>query len=138
MAPEDQDDLRKTIERLRRQRSELFRNGSRFGITWAKDVATLSELRRLWQARSDQGTAWEEFFTGYGWRTIVLIILGLLEVLGEDAEDDQFEAENEKVRAFWRDAITIDPRSEEVKSADFVQGFTEGAIEVFERVKAEL
>ena len=133
--PEDQGDLEKTIDRLRRQRSELFRNGSRFGITWAKDVATLSELRRLWQARCDHGADWEEFFTDYGWWTIVILILGLL---GEEAEGDQFEADNEQVRAFWRDAVKIDPRSEEVESSDFVEGFAEGAIEIFASVKAEL
>ena len=135
---DDQGDLRKTIERLRRQRSELFRNGSSFGTTWAKDVASLSELRRLWQARSDQGAAWEGFFADYGWRTIVVIILGLQSVLREESDGGHFEVENDQVKEFWRDAVKIDPNSDEVENADFVQGFAEGAIEVFERVKGEL
>src|SRR5437868_1730354 len=127
--PEDQGDLGKTIDRLRRQRSELFRNGSRFGMTWAKDVATLSELRRLWQTRLDQGAAWEGFFVDYGWRTIVIAILGLLSIVREEFECDRFDAENDQVRAFWRDAVKIDPNSDEVESADFVQGFAEGAMD---------
>jgi|SRR6516165_5246741 hypothetical protein len=136
--PEDTGDLGKTIDRLRRQRSELFRNGSCFGTTWAKDVATLSELRRLWQTRLDQGAAWDGFFVDYGWRTIVISILGLLSPVRDEVEGDQFEAENDQVRAFWRDTVKIDPNSDEVQSADFVQGFAEGAIDIFETVKSEL
>lgn len=121
-----------TIERLRASkqqlRSEQFMEGERFGREWANRSAEYAQLKRLSKLR-DTVEDWDEWFvedeTG---------VYGVCELLVEAIEPPG-EFNRQVAADFWKDALDGEGPEED---PDFVQGFAEGALAVFDSVEDEL
>ncbi len=133
----DSEDIQDTIKRLRSERSALFQKGSQTGATWAKNKASLTELRLLNRLRSNEGKDWDAWFVEWDHFHLAAEILRLPSHRREVSETE-FEAEESRVAQFWKDEVAIDTEADELASADFLQGFAEGALDVFEKVRGEL
>jgi hypothetical protein len=123
------------IARLRASKlehaSEAFGDGIAAGKEWAGATAEAVELERLERYREDIGSAWDEVFAaGFGGA------IGIHERLAWTARPDD-ERDREAASRFWEQAIG-DNFESLMCDDDFLKGFVDGALEVWDAVKDQL
>jgi hypothetical protein len=129
--------VKETIERLRASRRRLnddrFQEGFAMGQTWAKLSAEAGELERLAELRDrsrQDSRGWQGNFDlpdGAGAYSAAERIAFV--ILGGDCVGDRGEASN-----FWEQQVG----QEKHPPDEFVRGFAEGALEVWDLVKDEI
>lgn len=123
------------IERLRASKlqggSNAERQGREMGTGWAKDAAAFSELKRLSKLDRDS------FFDETNWPASEAFgpaEMLALKILGEDAAGDRTDATN-----FWEQIVGNDENVDGLlESLDFLRGFAEGALSIYEQVADSL
>jgi hypothetical protein len=131
------DAVKDTIERLRASRRRLnddrFQEGFAMGQAWAKVSAEAGELERLADLRdrsSQDGWGWEGNFdppdgaSAYSAAERIAFV-----ILAEEYDGDWGEASN-----FWEQQAG----QEKHPPDEFVRGFAEGALEIWDLVKDEI
>ncbi len=120
------------IQRLRASdleaQSEQARSGHEAGQEWAKGTAEATELRRLakyMENSENQGT-----FSGYkDQEAAQLFYDAVMLPSGESSEWSD-------VTDFWEDTLGLS--ADDYRNSDFVDGFAEGALEVWREVQDKL
>lgn len=134
-------DMKKIVERLKaaKEQDEVdeYEDGKRAGRDWAADYATPAQLRRLAAADAEQ-YAWAGSPNApWGWRHLVAF------KINPKFDRDDRPTAKELVDDFWERALGGD--SDRVKEGpgdmavnDFLRGFIEGAIEIWEEVEDQV
>ena len=124
-------DMTDTIRRLRASKlqseEDIYQRGHEAGQDWARRLAEWAELERLAKLGHDwfapQGVVGEDAFGVSG---NLLMHMNPDEYLGNRGAQEMF----------WQEATGDD--EEPYPDRDFVHGFVDGAVEVYEQVKDEL
>jgi hypothetical protein len=118
------------IDRLRKSmhetEDELFRDGYAAGEKWARNSARAIELRRLEAFRVRCGHDWEQLFQADECRAFEIIFRAIQPESGRGRAD----AAN-----FWGDIVDVSTQPVE---DEFIRGFSEGALDVWNVVKHQL
>jgi len=129
------------IARLRASKqdeeSEMYAAGKRLGEDWARNRASAAELRRLARLADRFGNAedWDGFFTvepGHRDAFSTADRLAFI-ILGNEDDHDRHDSTN-----FWASATGLDQYKSDLADLDFLEGFGEGAYEIWEAVEAQL
>jgi hypothetical protein len=128
--------LHEVIERLRASKAQLqngdFREGRIAGRKWAEKHADARQLLRLARWRDRTGHAWEDCFITVRGQAFCAGEIFAGTIIGEDAN-------RQSMRDFWTSALpNYDKRHGRYTNDDFVRGFAEGALDVWDRVKDKL
>jgi hypothetical protein len=134
-------DMRQVVQRLKASRdrvgSDRYREGSEAGKAWAMSHAEADELARLsdlYETHERDGSGWDGFFTGGGAYSPAERLAFV--ILGEEREGDRSTAAE-----FWERYADVSPsrrRQEGDLFDDFVRGFVDGALGIWDEVKDEL
>lgn len=118
------------IERLRRSKqatmAHAYRDGIDFGRNWAETKAEWCELVRLTKYRKLQMGGWESLFTN--------------DHFGSAPGNVLYEAmttisDGDKATDFWE---SLGISEEQMEEGEFMRGFAEAAIELFEIAESEI
>jgi hypothetical protein len=126
------------VQRLRaskvRAQGKVYQEGYTAGRRWASEIAAAAELERMAEKRDELYKAgpneWDRWFKsdapGYD----------LLQAIAEKRIKDNAGPFMQHYELFWGQIIGIDDRTRGLP--DYVRGFAEGALEVWDAVRDEL
>jgi hypothetical protein len=128
------------IERLRasklQQESDLFKDGFEWGKEWAKNEATAKQLERLERMYNRLSTEpihdWQRFFRFDADRPYATYELFYFELAPDDKSRTQAAA-----REFWEHAAG-DDGDRDIQEGEWVRGFAEGALDIWNHVKNKI
>ena len=133
-------DMEDVVARLRASNqaaeTELYAQGKEFGTRWAKNMATAIELRRLDKfAERKYNDPDEEDMNSF---------LAPHDTDGSPADrlaweilGDQGLGRNESTD-FWHDATGMDQYKSDLSEPEFLRGFIDGAVEIWEAVESRI
>jgi hypothetical protein len=117
---------------MRRVEDEQYRQGEQCGREWVEDLAEADQLIRLerWKARA--GWEWDQLFSSDDQnRAYSMAELCVFEMWPED------DGDRGCARSFWEEALHGDDMSA-ADDPQFVKGFIEGALDLWNQVKHKL
>lgn len=125
------------IARLRASKQEVdsaeFNEGFEAGQEWAKETATFAELRNLCRLReqlgNDRSRSWKEFFDSTTGSSAYGIDERLYCELHPEDEDRGGSSE------FWEGMVGDEPSCQ---SDEWVRGFAEGALAIFDQIANQI
>lgn len=113
-----------------------FLRGIEAGHTWGRRAqpAELENVQRLFEGISqDPAFTWDGYFYEGGTAAPLGVAEQLaLEIVGVSAEDVDVR---EEVTAFWNEALGSYEGNADLKNPAFLQGFADGALEIWDKVK---
>ena len=115
---------------MRRAEDEQYRQGEQCGREWVEDRAEADELIRLERWKAKMGWEWAQFFAddpngAYSVAELVVFVIW--------PEDD---GDRSNAQSFWEGVL-----GDDISTADdpqFVKGFIEGALDLWDQVKNKL
>jgi hypothetical protein len=114
----------------RSQPSEVYRGGHEAGRKWARADAEAIELKRLNTFQDEcRGDAWHRFFDSEAASSAFSPAELLVFVIQPENEADRRAAAD-----FW-EAVTGEKRSALATRDEYIKGFAEGALELWDEVK---
>lgn len=118
--------------------SQIYLDGKDAGEDWAKETASAAELKRLSRLREkldhEPQYGWEWFFDSSVNRGAFSPADHLaFAILGDDDDRDR-----EDSTRFWETATGWDQYNSSLTDDQFLRGFAEGALEIWEQVAAKL
>lgn len=133
-AQKKEKDMQDVIDRLRASKNEgeneAYDEGKAFGVEWARDSAEYHELERLVRLRQEWGQDWGRLFTGEmsGPRCVPDLIIADA-IVGTEEREAHEEFWEIAVGENWRHAIG---------DSSFLDGFADGALEVWQKVASQV
>jgi hypothetical protein len=115
---------------MRQVEDEQYRQGKQCGREWVEDRAEADELIRLERWKAKMGWEWDQFFADHPNNAYSSAELFVFEIWPED------EGDRGTAQVFWVEALGDD--SSAADDPQFVKGFIEGALELWDQVKDRL
>ncbi len=143
-AQKEEKDMEDVIARLRASKAEsdskLYRDGFKLGESWARDHASVAELKQLAKLRdSVDDSDWEgQFHTQEGDAFSAADHLAFT-IINEDGELGRGSyCGREDSTQFWERATGLDQYDSNLSDDEFLKGFAEGALDVWDQVKSQI
>jgi hypothetical protein len=134
-AKKEQKSMDDIITRLRaskwRVENEQYQQGDAAGRDWVKDLAEADELRRLERWKAEMGQYWAGCFTGDDQNCAYSAAEQVVFTVWPEHDGDRAV-----VRDFWEQALGDDTSAAD--DPQFVKGFVEGALALWDEVKDQL
>jgi hypothetical protein len=114
---------------------KLFAAGQKLGYAWARDVASARQLARLGSFCEQcgfQGPRWESQFARRDSGAFNAADRLAFVILGDVGNRRQ------ESTVFWDEAIGLDQYKSDLTNAEFLRGFAEGALDVWEQVESKI
>jgi hypothetical protein len=116
---------------MRRVEDEQYRQGTQCGREWVEDRAEANDLIRLERWKARVGWEWDQLFSRDDQNNAYSMAeLLVFEIWPED------DGDRSTAQSFWEEALGDDTSA--VDDPQFVKGFAEGALELWDEIKDKL